>query len=156
MDLRNANSVSSARQLLIAFGGAALVGCSAVAGQWLLNVQLGWPRVHGIGLVGPIISFLVTFALVCVIRFRAQQRRKARLVRAQIVADCNHEIRNALQTMVGLPYPQESVAQIDAAVKRIDLALRDLLPHLEDDDSDPDDYGAGKWEIEEGRLRVKE
>ena len=93
--------------------------------------------------------------LVYIIRFRAQQRRKARLARAQIVADCNHEIRNALQSMVGLNYPQESVAQIEAAVKRIDGALRDLLPHLEDDDAE----GGGKapkWEIHEGRLKVKD
>ena len=152
MDLRNFNTLSLARELLISFGCAALVAVSAIAGQWLLNVRLGWPRPHGIGLVGPSISLLVTFALVIVIRFRAQQRRQARLARAQIVADCNHEIRNALQSMVGLPYPQESVAQIDAAVKRIDGALRDLLPQLEEDE----DGRPTGWEIKDGRLKVRE
>lgn len=154
MELRNFNTLSLVRQLLIAFGCAAVVAGSAIVGQWLLNVRLGVPRVHGIGLVGPGVSFLVTFGLVSLIRFRAQRRRKARLARAQIVADCNHEIRNALQSMVGLNYPKESVAQIDAAVRRIDGALRDLLPHLEDEDEE----GGLKtnWEIHEGRLRVKD
>ena len=154
MELRNFNTVSSVRPFLIACGCAALVAASAIVGQWVLNVHFGVPRLHGIGLVGPTISFVVTSVLVYIIRFRAQQRRKARLARAQIVADCNHEIRNALQCMVGLNYPQESLAQIEAAVKRIDGALRDLLPHLEDDDAEGDG-GAEKWEIHQGRLKVK-
>jgi hypothetical protein len=155
MELRNFNTLSPVQPLLIAFGCAALVAASTIAGQWVFNVHLGFRRPHGIGLVGPTIAFLVTGVLVYIIRFRAQQRRKARLARAQIVADCNHEIRNALQSMVGLNYPQESVAQIEAAVKRIDGALRDLLPHLEDDDADGDGR-AEKWEIHQGRLRVRD
>jgi hypothetical protein len=138
MELRKFNRVSPVRPLLIAFGCAAVVATSAIAGQWVINVYLEIPRLRGIGLVGPTISFVVTAVLVYIIQFRAQQRRKARLARAQIVADCNHEIRNALQCMVGLNYAQESVAQIEAAVKRIDGTLRDLLPHLEDDDADGD------------------
>lgn len=155
MELRKFNAVSPVRPLLIAFGCAALVAASAIGGQWVFNVYFGFPRLHGIGLVGPTISFFVTAVLVYILRFRAQQRRKARLARAQIVGDCNHEIRNALQSMVGLNYPQESVAQIEAAVKRIDGALRDLLPHLEDDDAEGDGK-APKWEIHEGRLKVKD
>jgi hypothetical protein len=151
MELRNFNTVSSARQVLTAVGCAALVAASAIGGQWLFNVYLGFARPHGIGFVGPVISFVVTTVLVSIILFRAQQRRKARLARAQIVADCNHEIRNALQSMVGLNYPSESVEQIHEAVKRIDGALRDLLPHLEDDDGSP-----GSWELEEGQLKIKE
>jgi hypothetical protein len=153
MELRNFNTVSTLRQLLVAFACAALVAASAIAGQWVLNVRLALPRFHGIGLVGPSISFVVTFALVTTIRLRAQRRRKSRLARAQIVADCNHEIRNALQSMVGLNYRQEGVAQIDAAVRRIDGALRDLLPHLEDDDIEGDIRA--NWEIEDGRLKVR-
>ena len=155
MGLRNFNTVSPVRQSLIAFGCGALVAASAVAGQWVFNVHLGFPRLYGIGLVGPTINFLVTAVLVSSIQFRAQQRRKARMARAQIVADCNHEIRNALQCMAGLNYPRESVAQIEAAVKRIDGALRDLLPQLEDDDADGDGR-PGNWEIHQGRLKAKD
>jgi hypothetical protein len=151
MELRKYNAVSPVRPLLITFSCAALVAASAIAGQWVFNVHLGFPRVHGIGLVGPTITFVVTAVLVSIIQFRAQQRRKARLARAQIVAECNHEIRNALQCMVGLNYPQESVAQIEAAVKRIDGALRDLLPHLEDGDGRVE-----KLEVHQGRIRVKD
>jgi penicillin V acylase-like amidase (Ntn superfamily) len=67
------------------------------------------------------------------------------------VADCNHEIRNALQSMAGLSYPQASVEQIRAAVKRIDGALRDLLPQVQDEDG-----AALQWEIHQGRLTVKD
>jgi hypothetical protein len=153
MELRKFNTLSPVRPVLIAFWCAAIVALSAIAGQWVLNVWLAFPRFNGIGLVEPSISFLVTFALVLIIRVRAQQRRKARLARAQIVADCNHEIRNALQAMVALNYRSESVAQIEAAVRRIDSALRDLLPQLEDDDS----YApTSAWEIEDGKLKVRE
>lgn len=69
---------------------------------------------------------------------------------ARIVADCNHEIRNALQSMVGLTYPQESVDHIRAAVKRIDWALRDLLPQYQDDDS-----VAQQWEKHQRRLQAQ-
>jgi len=153
MELRKFNTLSPMRPVLIAFWCALIVALSAIMGQWVLNVQLGFPRINGIGLVGPSISFCVTFALVLVIRLRGQQRRKARLARAQIVADCNHEIRNALQTMVTLNYRSESVAQIEAAVRRIDNALTDLLPQLEDEDSNAP---PGAWEIEDGRLKVRE
>ncbi len=153
MELRKFNTLSPVRPVLIALWCALIVALSAIAGQWVLNVQLGFPRINGIGVVGPSISFCVTFALVLVIRLRAQQRRKARLARAQIVADCNHEIRNALQAMVSLNYRSESVAQIEAAVRRIDSALRDLLPQLEDDESNTP---PGTWEIEDGRLKVRE
>ncbi len=151
MDLRKYNTISAARQLGVAFGCAALVAGSAMFGQWVFNVELRYPRPHGIGIVGPIISFVVTAILVSIIRFRSQQRRKARLVRAQIVANCNHEIRNALQAMLGLNYQHESLSQIEAAVKRIDTALRDLLPQLEGDDGRP-----GNWEIVDGRLVIME
>ncbi len=153
MELRKFNTLSAVRPVLVALWCAVIVALSAIAGQWVLNVRLAFPRFAGIGLVGPSISFIVTFALVLLIRLRAQQRRKARLARAQIVADCNHEIRNALQAMVGLNYQHESLAQIEAAVRRIDNALRDLLPQLEDDDGA---IHPGTWDIEDGRLKVRE
>jgi len=87
--------------------------------------------------VGPVVSFAVTAALVSSLQLSAHQRRRARMARARVVADCNHEIRNALQAMVGLQYPKESVEQIQAAVRRIDWALRDLLPHVQDDEAEP-------------------
>lgn len=139
------------RPSLIALACAGVVALTTIAGQWIFNVYLGFHRIHGIGLVGPTISFFVTGVLVSIIEFRARQRRKASLARAQVVADCNHEIRNALQSMVGLSYPQDGVEQIRAAVKRIDWALRDLLPQFQDDDS-----AALQWEIHQGRLRVKD
>ena len=152
-NLSNFNGTRSPlRQVLVSLGCAALVASSAVAGQWLLNVRLAVPRIYGIGLVGPIVSFLVTAALVSVIQFRAQQRRKARLARAQVVADCKHEIRNALQSMIALQYPQENLAQIEAAVKRIDTALRDLLPRVHEGDELP----PTGWVVHQGRLRVNE
>lgn len=142
---------SPLRPSLIALGCAGVVALATIAGQWVVNVYLGFHRVHGIGFVGPTISFVVTGVLVSIIEFRALQRRKARLARAQVVADCNHEIRNALQSMVGLSYPHESVEQIRAAVRRIDWALRDLLPQVQDDDT-----AALQWEIHQGKLTVKD
>jgi hypothetical protein len=149
---RKANpAFSRLRPSLIALVCASLVATAAILGQWVINVYFGFRRVHGIGLVGPTISFVVTGVLVSIIEFRAEQRRKARLARAQVVADCNHEIRNALQSMVGLSYAQESVDQIRDAVNRIDWALRDLLPRVQDDDGKPP-----QWEIHQGRLTIKD
>lgn len=137
------------RPLLVGMGYGLAVATATMVGQWIFNVRLGIPRLHGIGLVGPIISFVVTGLLVGILVFRGQQRREARLARAQVVADCNHEIRNALQTLVALHYPQESLEQIRAAVRRIDWALRDLLPRLQDEVAPPG------WEIVNGRLHVQ-
>jgi len=136
----------------VGLGCGFIVGMAVVVGQWLFN-YFGFRRIHGIGIVGPIISFVVASMLVGTLQLRALQRRRARLARAQVVADCNHEIRNALQAMVGLHYPQEGVEQIQAAVRRIDWALRDLLPHVQDDDEEQ--RHPPLWEIQSGRLRVK-
>jgi hypothetical protein len=140
------------RPVLVGLASGTVVATAATAGQWLFNVYLHLQRFHGIGLVGPIISFVVTALLVGIIQFRAQQRRRARLARTQVVMDCNHEIRNALQTLVALHYPQESLEQIRTAVSRIDWALRDLLPRLQEDDAGD---SSPSWEITDGRLRVK-
>jgi hypothetical protein len=128
------------------------VATAVMAGQWLLNVRLGFARFHGIGLVGPIVSFVVTTLLVGMLVYSGQQRRRARLARAQVVADCNHEIRNALQTLVALHYPQESLDQIRSAVQRIDWALRDLLPRIQDEESNAP---LPHWDIQNGRLQVR-
>jgi len=121
----------------VGLGCGIIVAAAVVLGQLLVNVYLGVHRLHGIGFVGPVVSFAVTAALVSSLQLSAHQRRRARMARARVVADCNHEIRNALQAMVGLQYPKESVEQIQAAVRRIDWALRDLLPHVQDDEAEP-------------------
>src|ERR1700751_3887527 len=49
---------------IIGLGCGIIVGTAVIVGQWLFNGYFGFHRVHGIGFVGPIISFAVTAALV--------------------------------------------------------------------------------------------
>ena len=140
------------RPSTVGFGSGLIVAGAVVVGQWLFNDALGFHRFYGIGFVGPVIGFGVTAALVTTIQVRARQRRRARMARAQVVADCNHEIRNALQAMVGVQYPNDKVEIIQEAVARIDWALRDLLPHVQDEDGPT---AGPRWNVQGDRLKVK-
>jgi len=59
-------------------------------------------------------------------------RRERELVRKlQVIELMNHHVRNALQPIMYIPYSQDQQQQLTAiqdAVRRIDWALREILP----------------------------
>ena len=64
--------------------------------------------------------------------FFYERRRERELVKKlQIIELMNHHVRNALQPIMYVPYSQDQQQQLSAirdAVRRIDWALREILP----------------------------
>jgi hypothetical protein len=61
-----------------------------------------------------------------------ERRRERELVRKlQVIELMNHHVRNALQPIMYVPYSQDQQQQLNTiqdAVRRIDWALREILP----------------------------
>ena len=78
--------------------------------------------------VNDVISALIIGVLV----FSNERRRRRRVrQRLEIIQLMNHHVRNALQVIAFTPHTaqrEENIAQIDEAVKRIEWALREILP----------------------------
>jgi hypothetical protein len=62
--------------------------------------------------------------------FYSRQRDRAMTEKLKVIDLMNHHVRNALQVIVNAQFsmPEEQVKVIDTAVKRIDWALRKVLP----------------------------
>jgi hypothetical protein len=62
--------------------------------------------------------------------FYARQRDRVLAEKLKVIDLMNHHVRNALQVIVNAQFsmPEEQVQVIDTAVKRIDWALRKILP----------------------------
>ena len=80
------------------------------------------------------VSDLITASLAGAAFFiYGQMRRRAVLRRLNIIAEMNHHIRNSLQVIAASRYigdGDEAVAAIDDAVKRVEWALREVLPRV--------------------------
>lgn len=109
-----------------------VLASGAVLVQWIAYVHaLVIPVLHGIRITGPVLVMTVSVVLVRLLLAQAQRRRRENLRRYLIVAECNHHIRNALQTMRGLSY-MHGYDEIDQAVTRIEQTLTEILPRVND------------------------
>src|SRR6266705_3579962 len=78
--------------------------------------------------VNDVISALIIGALVFSYERRRQRRIRQRL---EVIQLMNHHVRNALQVIAFTPHTaqrEENIAQINDAVRRIEWALREILP----------------------------
>jgi hypothetical protein len=114
---------------LVASGIGAIVFGSAMLLDRVL-VRRGRPRTQISAISNGIMGFLTgwfvmrTMDQVC-------ERRENVAVRLKTIADMNHHIRNALQTIQFSAYStqdQQTIADISEAVERIQWALREVLP----------------------------
>jgi len=64
-----------------------------------------------------------------------QKRHNAMLKRIRVIADMNHHVRNALQTITFSRYAENArqLEMIDESAKRIQWALKELLPQTHED-----------------------
>jgi hypothetical protein len=90
----------------------------------------------------PILLIDTTVALMCggflfkILR-DAQRRYHRLLTRLQMIAEMNHHIRNALERIelsVYSTHDQQLMQDIHVAVSRIQWALREVLPHEDEDE----------------------
>ena len=68
-----------------------------------------------------------------------QKRHNAMLKRIRVIADMNHHVRNALQAITLSRYAEntQQIQVIDESAKRIQWALRELLPQTHEEGSVP-------------------
>lgn len=68
-----------------------------------------------------------------------QKRHNAMLKRIRLIADLNHHVRNALQAITLSSHAQnaQQIEVIDESSNRIQWALRELLPQMEEDGNVP-------------------
>ena len=77
------------------------------------------------------LSAVVVSLLTAGLMHQANQRRKAALLRIQVIAEMNHHIRNALAAIslsTDAIRNQQSIQVICQSVDRIEWALREILP----------------------------
>lgn len=89
-------------------------------------------RQHSItGLTFWIDNIAAAFLLGLVVFFYELRRERELLKKLQVIELMNHHVRNALQPIMYVPYSQDQQQQLSAiqdAVRRIDWALREILP----------------------------
>jgi hypothetical protein len=116
--------------------GGTLVALIATAGGALLSrwlVDTWYPSMGG-WIHGSFMLLVVGGLLYTLLRYE-NDRRGANIHRLRIVAECNHQIRNALQVLIWNHggHPSESLGisrQIADAVHRIELTLSEIFPRV--------------------------
>lgn len=121
-------SNSRIRTYLVAAGAGAAV---AVV-DYLLGVWMAARGLHAeMTLVDEILLAIFTCALVFVIESSHRRDRDRMSEKLKIIKLMNHHVRNALQTIVTSAYAHGHNRQVDeirTSVKRIEWALREILP----------------------------
>ena len=118
------------RIALFTLGSTTLVGLLALLSRWLRE-QLNLPRVMGIPLHALFMLCVVASLTWMLMEWWAYWRRE-NIRRFSVVAECNHEIRNALDQMISAPNGEEGIQHIRNAVQRIEGTLSNILPAVND------------------------
>jgi hypothetical protein len=95
-----------------------------------------WLVVDGVRGVMEYLDDLVLGLLAGLLVFAYEQKRhNAMLKRIRVIADMNHHVRNALQAITLSRYAEntQQIQVIDESAKRIQWALRELLPQTHED-----------------------
>jgi hypothetical protein len=116
------------RSLLRRVGFSFLMGFSLFALGVLVANVLNRNSVSGVSLyLDDVILGLLAGLLVFIYE---QERHRAMVDKIRVIADMNHHVRNALQAITFAPYAEHSkqIQLIDESAKRIQWALREILP----------------------------
>ena len=122
-------TASRRKQRLVASGIGAFVFGSAMLLDRVL-VRRGRPRTQISAISNGIMGFITGWFVMRTMD-QVSERRENVAARLRTIADMNHHIRNALQTIQFSAYStkdQQTIAEISEAVERIQWALREVLP----------------------------
>lgn len=107
--------------------GLLAAGFEAALDTWLrMHAGVNWRLAFDAGSVGLLVALITYIEIIAV-----QIRRSRVAAELRIVAELNHNVRNALQAIsyaVRLPETENQVEIIEKCVHRIDATLRDLFP----------------------------
>ncbi|HZQ90490.1 MAG TPA: hypothetical protein VFA60_01715 [Terriglobales bacterium] len=123
--------LSKAKIVLLSVAFATLVFAVGL-GLDLLLIEQHEPRSLTLE-ISDAFTGMVAGALFLRLLIYGQRRRRELERRLEMIAEMNHHIRNALQVIAfsrHLPPEKEPLAAIDASVKRIQWALKELLPKV--------------------------
>lgn len=126
---------SPQRIWLFSFALGAVVFAATSLVHWLVYGLL--LREHGIRVVGPVAAGGVTTLLFHRLLHTQREARLAALGRFRIIAEMNHHIRNALQTISYQRYVSNSQAEanrVKEAVERIEWVLKEIVPNMQSRD----------------------
>jgi hypothetical protein len=129
-------SNSRIRIWLIA-GGA---GAAVALVDYLLGLWMAARGLHAdVTLLDEILLAIFTCSLVFVIESSHQREQERMSEKLKTIELMNHHVRNALQTIVSSAYAHGHARQLEeirTSVKRIEWALREILPGRELEDYD--------------------
>src|SRR5215467_10933038 len=125
------------RSLLLRFVRSLAMGVGLFALGALVQA---WLVVGGVRGVMEYLDDLILGLLAGLLVFAYEQKRhNAMLKRIRVIADMNHHVRNALQAITLSRYAEntQQIQVIDESAKRIQWALRELLPQTHEDGNVP-------------------
>jgi hypothetical protein len=121
-------STSRIRTWLVAAGA----GIAVALVDYLLGLWMAARGLHAeVTLVDEILLGIFIYSLVFVIESSHQRERERMSEKLKTIQLMNHHVRNALQTIVSSAYAHGHAQQLDeirTSVKRIEWALREILP----------------------------
>jgi len=112
--------------------GIGLFALGALVQAWLVADGVRGAMEYLDDMILGVLAGLLVFAY-------EQKRHNAMLKRMQVIADMNHHVRNALQAITLSCYADntQQIQVIDESAKRIQWALRELLPQTHEDGNVP-------------------
>lgn len=120
--------LTHAPPLLRRIGLSVLTGFSLFALGALVQALLQRSHIHGVTLY---LDDILLGLLAGLLIFAYEQRRyRALMDRIRVIAEMNHHVRNALQTITFSRFAEapKQVQMLDESTKRIQWALQEILP----------------------------
>ena len=118
---RNSHWVPRLWSLLVGFGFFFL---GSLSDAWLQRHTMGW----GIAMMD---DALVGLAGGLLVLLYEQRQRRNTIKKLEVIRQMNHHVRNSLQVIsfaASVARPEQTQEQLQAAVERIEWALREVLP----------------------------
>ena len=111
--------------LALLFGGVVLFTAAGL--DFLLERRSGafLGNIDASAVVAAVVAALLFYRML----WQERERRKAIRRRLEIIREMNHHIRNAVQALTSY-IPQNEETSIDDSLRRVDWALREILPKL--------------------------
>ncbi len=128
---------SRAEMWLLALAAGAAIAAFDIGTQWFVYIYL--LHESELRFVGCTIAGLITILLVQRLLERGNRATRATIHRLETIAEMNHHIRNALQT---ISYERHFstdtgvAARMTGAIRRIQWALEEVLPGISEHDAE--------------------
>ncbi len=114
----------------VALAALLVTAASAFFSRWLVDTR--YPSMGG-WLHGVFMLMIVAGVVYTLVRYE-NDRRAANIRRLQVVSECNHHIRNAVQVLIARNELQDAPPgigrEITDAVHRIELTLSEVFPKI--------------------------